>query len=44
LNLKLERGTLSISEGSTICLKSEIPQQWENKGDEPARLLWLKIK
>ncbi len=44
LNLKLDRGILSIAAGDTICLKSEIPQQWENKGSEPARLLWLKIK
>jgi len=44
LNLKLDRGVLSISAGDTICLKSEIPQQWENKEPEPARLLWLKIK
>ncbi len=44
LNLKLERGALSIAEGDTICLKSEIPQHWENKEETPARLLWLKIK
>jgi transcriptional regulator with XRE-family HTH domain/KaiC/GvpD/RAD55 family RecA-like ATPase len=44
LNLKLGRGIQVLSEGDTICLKSEIPQQWENKGAVPAKLLWLKIK
>jgi transcriptional regulator with XRE-family HTH domain len=44
LNLKLERGILPVSEGDTVSLKNEIPQQWENKGDVPARLLWMKIK
>jgi mannose-6-phosphate isomerase-like protein (cupin superfamily) len=29
--------------GDTVYLGRETPQQWENPGTEPARLLWITI-
>jgi transcriptional regulator with XRE-family HTH domain/KaiC/GvpD/RAD55 family RecA-like ATPase/quercetin dioxygenase-like cupin family protein len=34
----------TIQTGDMIYLTSEIPSQWENKGKDPVRLLWLKVK
>lgn len=30
--------------GDLIYLKTQTPEQWENDGDAPAELLWLKVK
>jgi quercetin dioxygenase-like cupin family protein len=33
----------TAASGDTIYLGRETPQQWENPGAEPARLLWMTI-
>ncbi len=30
--------------GDFIYLRQEMPEQWENNGDEAAELLWLKVR
>lgn len=44
LKLKFENSIHEIWAGDVVYLTSEIPSQWENEGQETARLLWLKIK
>jgi transcriptional regulator with XRE-family HTH domain len=44
LQLKLEKGTHTVRAGDTVYLTSEMPSQWKNPGEKPAKLLWLKIK
>ncbi len=44
LRLKLARGIVDVAAGECICLKNEIPRQWENPASEAASLLWLKIR
>ncbi len=33
-----------VGPGDTLYFKTTVPEQWINPGDEPARILWLKIK
>jgi len=44
LQVKLHETSRSLNTGDLLCLKSEIPSQWKNLGNTPARLLWIKIK
>jgi quercetin dioxygenase-like cupin family protein len=43
LQVKLEKGTYTLKEGDLMILRSEIPLEWKNSGQEIARLLWIKI-
>ncbi len=43
LILHLDTGMEDIKTGDWIYLKTQIPVQWENPGNEPAKLLWIKI-
>lgn len=43
LELKLDTGMITAHANDVIYLTAEIPLQWENRGTETARLLWLKI-
>ena len=44
LQVKLEKGIYPLKEGDLMILRSEIPLEWKNSGQEIARLLWIKIK
>lgn len=44
LTVRMEHTEHSIRAGDLISLTQDIPQQWENTGDETAELLWIKIK
>lgn len=44
LRLKTENRAHSIRPGDMVCLTTDVPQQWENPGKEPAELLWIKVK
>lgn len=33
-----------VRAGDVMCITSQIPVQWENPGEEPARLFWVKVK
>lgn len=44
LKFKLEKAVFTVRAGDVIYLTSEMPSQWKNPGDFPARLLWMKIK
>jgi len=44
LSLAVENRTYNVHEGNMICFTSQIPSQWENTGDLPAKLFWIKIK
>jgi transcriptional regulator with XRE-family HTH domain len=44
LEMRAQNGVYTAKQGDVIYLKSEMPSQWKNKGDETARLLWVNIK
>ena len=44
LQVKLAKGTYTLKEGDLMILRSEIPLEWKNSGQEIARLLWIKIR
>jgi transcriptional regulator with XRE-family HTH domain len=44
LQVRLEKGIYTLKEGDLMILRSEIPLEWKNPGQEIARLLWTKIK
>ncbi len=44
IQLHLEKGMDTVRAGDWVQLTGQIPYQWENGGDEPARLLWIRIK
>ncbi|MEE8400157.1 MAG: helix-turn-helix domain-containing protein, partial [Desulfobacterales bacterium] len=44
LTLTMDSTAHSVGPGDMVYLTMDVPQQWENPGDEPAELLWIKIK
>jgi quercetin dioxygenase-like cupin family protein len=43
LQFKVEQTVHTADPGDVIYLTSDIPSQWRNPGNDPARLLWIKI-
>lgn len=43
LKLSTGKSTQEVGAGDVIFLKNDIPAEWENPGQEPARLLWFKV-
>ena len=43
LTMRLEGDEYRIGEGDVVYLKTRMPSQWTNPGDEPARILWLRM-
>jgi hypothetical protein len=39
-----EKAAYTITPGDVVYLTSEIPTRWKNPGENPAVLLWIKIK
>ncbi len=44
LQIKLDRTLHMVNPGDVVYLTASIPSGWRNPGDEPARLLWIKIR
>jgi quercetin dioxygenase-like cupin family protein len=44
LNTTIGINEKTIQTGDIIYLTSEIPSKWENKGKDPVRILWFKVK
>jgi transcriptional regulator with XRE-family HTH domain len=44
LQIKLDRAVHTANPGDVIYLTEDLPSQWQNPGDEPARLLWIKLR
>lgn len=44
LQMKMEQFVHQVQPGDTIYLTADTPSQWRNTGEEPARLLWVKIR
>jgi transcriptional regulator with XRE-family HTH domain/KaiC/GvpD/RAD55 family RecA-like ATPase len=44
LQLKLGKAVYTVRAGDVIYLTTEMPSQWKNPGQGPARLLWIKMK
>jgi transcriptional regulator with XRE-family HTH domain/KaiC/GvpD/RAD55 family RecA-like ATPase len=44
LNVTIENRTQTVHAGDMICFTTQIPSQWENAGEEMARLFWVKVK
>jgi transcriptional regulator with XRE-family HTH domain/KaiC/GvpD/RAD55 family RecA-like ATPase len=44
LSMHISQTRYEIAAGETVVLKRDIPSQWENPAEEPARLLWLTIR
>jgi len=44
LSLIVENQALAVHKGDVLCLTTQIPSQWENTGEEPAKLFWIKVK
>ncbi|MCJ7774105.1 MAG: cupin domain-containing protein [Desulfobacterales bacterium] len=44
LNVTIENRTQTVHPGDTHCFTSKIPSQWENTGEETARIFWVKVK
>lgn len=44
LHTRLGNESHPVRAGDVVYLKSDIPSQWKNTGEAPARLLWLKIR
>jgi DNA-binding XRE family transcriptional regulator/quercetin dioxygenase-like cupin family protein/KaiC/GvpD/RAD55 family RecA-like ATPase len=43
LQVTIQNTAKQLSAGDVIYLTRHIPSQWKNTGDQPAKLLWLKI-
>jgi quercetin dioxygenase-like cupin family protein len=43
VRLMIDGITHTAEAGDTVYLGRETPQQWENPGTEPARMLWITI-
>ena len=44
LRVTLDHAEYDVNQGDLVCLAADVPQQWENPGDETAELLWIKMK
>ena len=44
IQFKLGNAVHTANAGDIVYLTSEMPSRWENKGTEPARLFWIKVK
>ncbi len=44
IQLKLGNAVHTANAGDLIYLTTEMPSRWENKGTEPAVLLWIKVR
>jgi quercetin dioxygenase-like cupin family protein len=44
LTVQINEQSQEVGVGDIIYLKKDTPEQWENTGDTPAELLWIKIK
>ena len=44
LTVQINEQSQEVGVGDIIYLKKDTPEQWENTGDIPAELLWIKIK
>lgn len=44
LTVQIKGQIQEVEAGDVVYLKKDIPEQWENTGEVPAELLWIKIK
>jgi transcriptional regulator with XRE-family HTH domain/KaiC/GvpD/RAD55 family RecA-like ATPase len=44
LQIKMDRAFHTANPGDVIYLTEDLPSQWQNTGDDPARLLWIKLR
>jgi transcriptional regulator with XRE-family HTH domain len=44
LTVQINEQIQAVGVGDIVYLKKDNPEQWENTGDVPAELLWVKIK
>lgn len=43
LHVTIDQAEAAVRAGDMICLTSEIPSRWHNKGKKTASMLWLKV-
>lgn len=43
LKMMLKNAVYDLNAGDLICLTADIPVGWENVGEEPAQLFWVKV-
>lgn len=44
LNVTIYNRAQTVHAGDMLCFTTQIPSQWENTGEEAARLFWVKVK